>query len=878
MPEETTQPEIKTTEDKKVSNIGQQQDIVKELTTSYINYAMSVIVSRALPDVRDGLKPVQRRILYAMHESNVKPGTPFKKVAKVSGEVMGKYHPHGNASIEDALVRMGQEWNMRYPLIDKQGNFGSIDGDPHAAARYIECRLHGNAMPLLSEIEERTVKFAPNYDGEETEPEVLPAMLPNLLLNGGEGIAVGMATKIPPHNLGELVDAMLDMLTNSSNEYSDSVEKVDYKKQVFTVRELDELPNNRFPTLTTETDVAGILKHIKGPDFPTAGEIYDAAEIKHVYETGRGRILMRGVSHIEETKGGKFQIVITEIPYQVVKTRLTASIAELVKDEKLKGISDIKDLTNRDGIKIVIELRKDANPKVMQNKLYKFTEMQKAFNANLLALVNDEPQVLNIKEILTYFLQHRVEIVVKKLEFELAKKREREHILAGLMIALDHIDEIIKIIRASADAETAKTTLMTKFKLSDIQSQAILDMQLRRLAALERQKIEDEYKEIQTAIARIVGDLSSPKNITKIIETELADAKEKYGDKRKTKVIKGKVGEVSEEDLVAKENVFVTISEQGYIKRIIESQYQVQGRGGVGKKAMQTKEDDAIRHVFSCTTHDEVMFFTNKGRVFTLKVHEIPEYSTRSAKGVPVINLINIDQGELVTSVLTRGKTGNIIDEDVSQEGEIPTESSGSNYKFLFMATKLGTVKKTTLEEFQNIRNNGIIAIKLDAGDELVWVKPTTGENEIMLVTKHAKGILFHEQDVREIGRAARGVRGIKIKEDDVVISMDVIRNKEDMILTISEFGYGKVTKLHQFPVYNRGTSGVYAARVNDKTGELVVARIIDHPHRELLIMSAEGQAIRIPTDQLPDQNRDTLGVRMMRVKDGDRVAAIAII
>jgi DNA gyrase subunit A len=853
-------------------------DIVEELTSSYIDYAMSVIVARALPDVRDGLKPVQRRILYGMYAMGVKAGTPYKKVARMAGDVMGKYHPHGDASIIDALVRMGQPWNMRHTLIDGQGNFGSIDGDPHAAARYIEARLAKVAEEMLAGLDENTVDFGPNYDGLETEPLVLPALLPNLLVNGGEGIAVGMATKIPPHNLGEVVDAVTATI-NAGTSVVANQDRVGYAENIKRVADLAELPQDRFATFQSEIEIAEILKHIKGPDFPTAGEIFDAAEIAAVYETGRGRVLMRGITQIEEIKGGKYQIVITEIPYQVVKQRLIAKIAELVKEDKIKGISDIKDLsTNRGGMRIVIELKRDANPKSVENLLYKYTELQKAFNANIVALVDNEPQLLNVKQILVEFIKHRLVVVTRRNEYDLAKKREREHILEGLMIALDNLDEVINTIRSSKDADTAKASLISKFKLTEIQAQAILDMQLRRLAALERQKIEDEYKQIKLAIAELLEILASPRKVLDVILAELAELKAKYGEPRLTKVHKGKAGEISEEDLVAPEEVFVTISEQGYIKRIKDTSYQTQGRGGVGKKAMTTKEDDSVRHVFSCNTHDEVLFFTNKGRVFALRVYEIPEYSTRAAKGVPIINLIKVDQGELITSVLTRGKDGFIIDEDVSQEHETKTEHSGRDYKFLFMATKQGVVKKTLLSEYENIRSNGLIAINLDEGDELIWVKPTTGDNKLMLVTTKAKSILFHESEVRETGRASRGVRGINLGKADQVISMDVIRNKELFLLTLSELGFGKVTKLEQFGEQHRGGSGIFAARVNDKTGDLVAARVLDHPHLDLLIMSAQGNAVRVPTDQLPERNRQTAGVKMMKIKDNDSVAAIAII
>lgn len=858
------------------NNQVQEIEIVDELRHSYINYAMSVIVARALPDVRDGLKPVQRRILYAMHDSGVRPGTSFKKVAKISGEVMGKYHPHGNAAIEDAMVRLAQEWNLRYPLVQGQGNFGSIDGDKHAAARYIEARLHKHSDAMLSDLDKRTVDFEANYDGEESEPSVLPNLLPNLILNGAEGIAVGMATKIPPHNLREVVDALIDSISNGASDYEGT--KVDYDKAVKNQDDLNNLPQDRFPTFSSDIEIKDILQHIKGPDFPTGAEIYDWEEIKKVYETGRGRVVMRGVSEVEEAKGGKFNIVITEIPYQVNKTRLITKIAGLVKDGKITGISDIKDLSSRGQIRIVVELKRDAKPKIVENKLYKFTELQKNFSANMLALVDGEPHLLNIKQILTHFLNHRQQVLIRKNEFDLAKKREREHILEGLIIAIDNIDEVIETIRSSKDVDTARTALMKKFDLSEIQAQAILDMQLRRLAALERQKLVDEYEQVKKEIQAILKLLSDPKQVLDNIVTELEELKSKHGDDRRTKLRRGKVGEMSEEDLVANEDVFVTISEQGYIKRLKDNAYQTQNRGGVGKKAMNTKEDDAVRHVFRCTTHDQILVFTNLGRVYSLKVYEVPEYSTRSARGVPMINLINISQGEFPTSVLTRKTDGGIIDEDTSQEHEEDLENQGRQYKFLFMATKNGVVKKTEITQFDSIRSNGLIAINLDSDDELVWVKPTTGESEIMLVTRMAKSILFNEDDVRDTGRATRGVKGIVLKGDNEVIAMDVIRRKEDRVLTVSKKGYGKVTTLDQFPTQKRGGAGVFAAQVSSKTGDLAVARILDHPDQELLIMSSGGQAVRIKTQELPERNRQTQGVRMMKLKGDDEVVAIAII
>ncbi len=874
MNENVMQTAIETSTDPNLIN----QDIVSELKKSYINYAMSVIVARALPDVRDGLKPVQRRIMYSMYASGVLPSTPYKKVARIVGDVMGKYHPHGDASVADALVRMGQDFSMRYTLVDGQGNYGSIDGDPAAAMRYIEARLEKIGHEMLKGVEE-TVDFVPNYDGNETEPQVLPAALPNLLLNGAEGIAVGMATKIPPHNLSEVINALIKMIdTGNTWDFTQLEElKLDYKDALKRRDDIANLPKNRFHRFNTSLEIKELLTEIKGPDFPTGAHIYNAKAISSVYETGRGGVLMRGVSEIEEMKGGKYRILITQLPYQVNKAMLITKIAQLYKDKKIEGISDLRDESNKQGIRIVIELKKDAKPKTVQNQLYKYTELQKNFNVNMLALVNNEPRLLNLKEVLEFFLTHRQEIVIRRSEFDLGKTREREHILEGLMIALDHLDEVINTIRSSKDADTAKTALITKFKLSDIQAQAILDMQLRRLAALERQKIEDEYKEVLKHIEDLLFILNTPEKVLGIIKSELLEMKDKFGDTRRTKVFKGDVDEFSAEDLITEEQTFITISTQGYIKRVKDDTYKAQKRGGVGVKAQTTKEEDSVRHVFSCSTHDEVLFFSNLGKVYSLKVYDIPEAS-RTAKGIPLVNLVNISQGELITTVLTRSAAGHILDEDIHQEGEIKSEASGKEYKYLFMATRKGTVKKTEIKEYDNIRANGLIAIALTDNDELIWVKPTTGDSEIILVTKEAKSIHFHEEDVRETGRASQGVRGIKLKETDEVISMDVIRRKEDLMLTISEHGFGKVTQLGQFTLQNRGGSGIFAAKVNAKTGKLIVARVLDHPEKELLILSAKGQAVRIPTNSLPLRNRQTSGVTLMRVKDGDKVSAATIV
>ena len=853
-------------------------DISSIMKTSYINYAMSVIVARALPDVRDGLKPVQRRILYAMFKMGIMPGSAYKKVARITGETMGKYHPHGDASITDALVRMAQDFTMRYPTVDGQGNFGSIDGDPAAADRYIEARLAKISAKIIEGVE-NTVDFGANYDGNEEEPLVLPTQVPSLLMNGSEGIAVGMATKIPPHNLTELLNGLIKMIDKGNNWDIANLANlnVNYEKDIKTVEDLKLLPKERYHKFDSNITIEELMEDIKAPDFPTGAQIYNQNSIQAVYETGRGGVLMRAVSNIEENKLGRFRIIVTELPYQVNKSSLLAKIAQLYKDKKIEGISDLRDESNKEGIRIVVELKKEAKPKTVQNQLYKYTELQKNFSVNMLALVNGEPKLLNLKDCLQYFLTHRQEIVVRRHEVELAEKRAREHILEGLIIALDNIDEIIKIIREANDVEDAKADLILKFKLSEIQAQAILDMQLRKLAGLERKKIEEEYKAIVARIKEIIFILNTPSEILKIIRQEFEELKAKFGDERKSKVFKGDVDELSQEDLIAEEETFVTISTQGYIKRIKHDTYKLQKRGGSGVKAMSTKEDDSVRHLFNCSTHDEIMFFTNKGKVYILKVHEIPEYA-RVAKGLPIVNLINISNGELITTVLTRSADGNIIDEDVEEEGEIIKEKHGKIYKYLFMATRFGTVKKTLISEYENIRANGLIAINLVDNDELIWVKPTTGESEVILVTKLAKSIRFNESGARETGRSSQGVRGIRLKENDEVISMDVVRNEEQLMLTIAENGFGKISELSQFGIQNRGGSGIFAARVNAKTGPLVIARIMDHPNKDLLILSIHGQAVRIPTKELPLRNRQTSGVTLMRMKGDDKVAAAAII
>lgn len=897
-----------------------EQSIVSEMKDNYIDYSMSVIVSRALPDVRDGLKPSQRRILVVMNDLNLGPTSSYRKSAKIAGDTTGNYHPHGESIVYPTMVKLAQDFNMRYPLVDGQGNFGSIDGDPAAQMRYTEARMEKITESMLEELSKGTVLYTPNYDGTKVEPTVLPTAFPNLICNGADGIAVGMATKIPPHNLSEVMDTLVAMIdkgnewegtpiynklrkdkekseriprTLSSNpesyvesylseddpKYEEKLE--DIKEQLgLNVRdEKEEKPEKEgsvtiYPKFESDITVDEMIEIMPGPDFPTYGQIYDREEVKKAYSTGRGRILCRAKASIQETKSGKFIIVVTEIPYQVNKSSLISKIADLVKDKRIEGISDLRDESNREGIRVVIELKKKSQPKTVLNKLYKYTNMQKAYNTNMIALVDGQPQMLSMKEILELFLSHRMEVTIRKFEYELAGDRYRAHILEGLKIALDNLDEIIKTIRASKTQDEAKTNIIEKFDLTEVQAQAILDMPLRRLAALERQKIIDEYKSVLKHIEELEKLLASPDKITKVVREDLLETKEKYGDERRTKVFVGKVDEIDEEDLVPEEETFVTLSHEGYIKRMPPNTYKKQKRGGKGIIGAKTKEGDYIEHAITCSTHDSIVLFTNKGLSFEIKTYEIPEYS-RQAKGLPIINLIEVDQDERVTALLSRSKKG-LVDQDQTQEDQ---DEEKKSYKYLFMATKFGTVKKTEISEFDNIRSNGLIAINLNDDDELKWVKPSTGKDEIMLVTKYGRSIRFNEEDVRDTGRNTKGVRGIAFKQDDdEVISMDIVREDEDMLITISENGYGKMTKLDEYPVQNRAGQGVYTFRVTKKTGNLVIARIIDHPDKELVLISRKGQVIRSELKQISKLGRHTSGVRVMKLKKGDKAAAMALV
>ena len=790
---------------------------------SFFRYSMSVIIDRALPDVRDGLKPVHRRILYTMGEQGLRPGSKFAKSARIAGEVMGKYHPHGDSAIYDSMVRLAQEWVMRYKLVDGQGNFGSMDGDPAAASRYTEARLGQAGNELLVDLDKETVDFRDNYDGSEREPSVLPAKIPNLLLNGQIGIAVGMATSIPPHNLVELVDATIEVIDNP------------------------------------EATLDDLLKHVKGPDFPTGAVLYGGAPMKQAYATGRGSVTMRAVAEIVETKKGRHQIVVTEMPYAVNKATLVEKIVELVKDKKITAISDINDESARGKVKLVIELRKDAYPKKVLNQLYKMTPLQSSFNYNMLALIDGiQPRVLGLREILDEFIKHRKNVVRRRTEYELRKAKERAHILEGYKIALDHIDEVIKTIRASKTSEEAEGNLVAKFDLSDIQAKAILAMQLRRLTGLEREAIENELRELLDLISKLEGILADDKEILNVIKIELEEMKEKYNDPRRTVVINHELGKFSDEELIPEEDTVVLLTTENYIKRTLVSEYRRQNRGGKGKRGMTTKEEDVIDQLIPAGTHDWLLFFTNKGRIFRLKAYEVPAASL-AAKGVAAVNLLALQPEEKITSIIKHEK-------DAKDDG------------FLFMATTKGTIKKTPFKDYANIRTNGLIAIKLDEGDELRWIQKTTGENDVIISTSAGQAIRFKEKDARPMGRSARGVRGVRLRPNDRVVGMDIVSMDEQNLLVISENGYGKITKVANFPSHNRGGVGIKAAVVTAKTGPIIAVRTLVEGTDEILLISTKGQAIRVALKDIPQLGRTTQGVRVMRMSEADKVSSLGFV
>lgn len=809
-------------------------EITIEMKRAYLDYAMSVIVSRALPDVRDGLKPVHRRILYAMHEMGLAHSAKYSKSAKIVGEVMGKYHPHGDMPIYDALVRLAQDFSMRYPLIDGQGNFGSMDGDPPAAMRYTEARLAGITAEMLFDINKETVDLADNFDATIKEPLFLPAKLPNLLLMGSEGIAVGMATKIPPHNLGEVIDAIIFMIGKINFE----------KKQETPGTQINQQNKDRLSIISNVT-VDELLDYIKGPDFPTAGAIYDFSEIKNAYITGRGKILIRGKADIEDIGNGKSAIIISELPYQVNKALLVARIAELAKDKKIEGISDLRDESDRHGIRVMIELKRDASPKKVLNNLYKNTSLQTVFPANLVALVDGTPQTINLKTILEEYIKHRFMIVKRRSEFELKQARARLHILEGLKIAVDNIDEVIKLIRASKTQDEAKKNLMERFRLSDLQSTAILDMQLRRLAALERQKLEEEYAMVKETIMYLEKLLARPAEILEVIKNELIGLKEKYRDPRRTKVYKGKVGEFSEEDLIKNEPTVITLTNTGYVKRQSLGSFKTQHRGGKGIKGMTTKENDGIFLIQYAQTHDDLLFFTNRGKTYKIRAFEIAE-SSRIAKGTAIVNIIDIENGEKVESLINYGKE--------------------QKENFVFLTTRKGLVKKSKLSEFENIRKSGIIAIHLDKNDELAWSKLTNGEEDVLLASMEGKAIRFSEKEVRPMGRNTRGVRGIKLAENDQVISMDIVSRQDTAdLLTIMDNGLGKKTSTKAFRGQGRGGQGVKVAKITLKTGKVVFAQVIPAGSNEIIITSKMGQVVKLELSSIPKLSRNTQGVILMR-------------
>ena len=800
----------------------QQINITKTMRSSFLSYAMSVIVSRALPDVRDGMKPVHRRILYGMHDNGMTSDKPFKKSARIVGDVMGKYHPHGDSSIYDAMVRMAQDFSYRYPLVHGQGNFGSMDGDGAAAMRYTEAKMSKISMELMRDINKDTVDFQPNYDENEREPSVLPARFPNLLVNGTSGIAVGMATNIPPHNLTEVIDAVLELADN--------------------------------PNITTME----LMEHVKGPDFPTAGLIIGKSGIKRAYETGHGSVIMRARCEVELMKNGKERIVISEIPYQVNKARLVEKIAELVRDKKIEGITDLRDETSlKEGVRIIIEIRKDKNANVILNNLYKQTPLQTSFGVNMLALVNGEPKVLALKEVLYHYLEHQKVVVTRRTKYELKRAEDRAHILEGLLIALDHIDEIIKTIRASDTDEEAKNRLMSQFDLSERQSQAILDMRLRRLTGLERGKIQNEYDEILKNIEYLKSILNDDEKLLEVIKEELTDIRERFGDERRTEITLGSIYDIEDEDLIPREQIVVTLSHNNYIKRLPASTYRAQHRGGRGIQGMNTIDDDFVSQIVTMSTHDYILFFTNTGRVYRLKGYEIPELS-RQSKGLPIVNLIEIEKDEKISTMIS------VKDKD---------ETEG--YQLLF-ATKNGLVKRTPLDDFKQINKNGKIAISFRGEDELLGVRLTDGSTEVMLGTREGSLIRFEEEQVRSMGRTAAGVKGINLRGDDEVVGVDVL-DPGQHVLIVTDKGYGKLTHEEEYRSIKRGGFGVKTANLTDKNGKLVFIASVDRDE-DMMIVTDKGVIIRLTIDAISITSRNTQGVRLIRLDEEQDVATVAVV
>lgn len=870
---------------KQPANLGRvvPASITTEMKKSYLDYAMSVIVARALPDVRDGLKPVQRRILYAMFRLNLTHRSAHKKCARIVGETIGKYHPHGDLAVYEALVRMAQDFSLRYPLVDGQGNFGSLDGDPPAAMRYTEARLTPIAAELLVDLDKNTVSFRPNFDASETEPEVLPARLPNFLLNGADGIAVGMATKIPPHNLGEVVATLqfliqnLELKTIAATEDPATKESEALINQIWQQENASQLPAQlkidlkesiAYFQLQTTVSTEKLMEFIKGPDFPTGGTIFDWREIVQAYSTGKGRILLRGQAEITASRRkGRYQIVISEIPYQLNKAQLVAKIAELIKEKKLAEIADLRDQSDRHGIKIVLELKASANPQQTLNRLYKFTPLETVYHLNMVALIRGTPQLLNLKTALLEYLAHRKEIIIRRSAFELFQALYRTHILEGLKIALDFLDEVIETIKKSADTETAKTNLITKFQLTPLQAQAILDLQLKRLAALERQKILDELRQQQERVRELKKLLQSPREIMNLISKELEELKEKYADVRRTKVEKGKPGQIKEEDLIKNEETVVILSRAGYIKRVSTQSFKTQKRGGKGVKAVTLKEEDVNQEILLAQTLDDLLFFTNQGRLYRSKVYQLPATS-RTARGQALVNIIPLRGGEKIARLLNR-----------RADNKKPAP-------YFIFATARGLVKKTATSEYHNLRRSGLTAIKIDPGDQLLAVEEAEEESDVILITEKGKSIRFPARDVRATGRVTRGVRGIKLQPSDQVIDLQVINphqsaEKEWQILVVSRRGYGKQTPLRDYSRQHRGGQGVYTARCNEKTGLLAGSFLIHQKQistDDLLIISATGKIIRLPLQEVPLMGRHTQGVRLFRLEKDDRVASLTLL
>lgn len=804
-----------------------EREITEEMQESYLDYAMSVIVARALPDARDGLKPVHRRILYAMHEMGLRSGAKYRKSAQVVGHTLGHFHPHGETAVYDSMVRMAQDFSLRYPLVDGQGNYGSVDGDPPAAPRYTETRLAPISEMMLFDIEKETVNFRDNYDASTKEPEVLPARIPNLLINGSMGIAVGMATNIPPHNLTEILDGLIYLIDNP------------------------------------EAGVSDLIQFVKGPDFPTGGTIYNEKEILNAYATGKGPVIMRAKAEIVESERKGFQIIVTEIPYQVNKAELIVKMAELVKDKKVEGIKDVRDESDKEGIRIAIDLKADAFPRKILNQLFKYTDLQKSFHFNTLALVDGlQPQILSLKQLLDKFIEHRQTVITRRTSFDLRKAQERTHILEGLKKALDQIDEIIKLIKKSASKEEAFHNLIKQYHFSERQTAAILEMRLQALAGLERQKIENELKEKKALIAYLEDLLAHPRKILQVIKTEFQEIKTKYGDQRRTKIVKSALREIGEEELMPEEDSLFMVTRGGYLKRMAPETLRIQKRGGKGLAGMATKEEDFVNQFLLANTHDLLLFFTNSGKVFRTKGYEIPE-SSRQSKGKAIVNFLNISPQESVTAVVA-----------------IPKEQKGL---YLLMATQNGLVKKVAREEFENIRTNGLIALKLKNGDELKWVKSTSGKDQVVMVSSGGQAVRFKESDIRPMGRTAAGVRGMRLKADEKVVGMEVAATglaaeKDQQLLTVMRQGYGKRTDLRSYKIQRRGGRGVLTAKITAKTGKIISAHLVDPENKEIIAVSQKGQVIRTSLESVSILSRATQGVRIMKLAEDDSLASVVLV